>query len=364
LTVFIRELFRGARGCLSLQVTANQPLILSVRKDGHVHCNLPATFRALEPPQMRNVVIAIGIMLCFCSSSRAQEVPRVEIFGGYSYLNIDLSSLSNALNQAGVSGVGDRLSLNGWEAAANVNFNRWIGVEGDLSGHYKGDCERLSGLTCKDLSFMGGPRFTYRKGKITVFAHGLFGGDTASVSTNGSNLVPGASDVSLSLSNTSFALAAGGGVDYMVTNRISFRLGQADYFLTRHFNDVGVPSQSNYRVSAGVVFTIGGMSETTSRVANHRTPASPGCEGSSEAALLGVMGCGDDTGVIVTSVLPGSPASQAGITPGDRITDIDGRPVRSNRDIEAAIAANTTGTVKIKYMIRGSWLTEREARIR
>jgi hypothetical protein len=282
---------------------------------------------------MRNVEIVIGIMLCFCSSSRAQDVPRVEIFGGYSYRNIDLSSLSNALNQAGVSGVGDRLSLNGWETAANVNFNRWIGVEGDLSGHYKGDCERLSGLTCKDLSFMGGPRFTYRKGKITVFAHGLFGGDTASVSTNASNLVSGASDVSLSLSNTSFALAAGGGVNYMVTNRISVRLGQADYFLT-------------------------------SRVADRRTPASPRCEGSSEAALLGVMGCGDGTGVKVTSVLPGSPASQAGITPGDTITDIDSRPVRSNRDIEAAIAANTTGTVKIKYMIRGSWLTEREVKIR
>ena len=76
------------------------------------------------------------------------------------------------------------------------------------------------------------------------------------------------------------------------------------------------------------------------------------------------MGCGDGTGVKVTSVLPGCPASQAGITPGDTITDIDSRPVHSNRDIEAAIAANTTGTVKIKYMIRGSWLTEREVKIR
>src|SRR5580693_186983 len=103
---------------------------LGVQKDAQVHCKLPAAFRALEPPQMRNVVLVIGIVLCFCTSCRAQDVPRVEVFGGYSYLNIDLSSLSNALNQAGVSGVGDRQSLNGWEAAANVNFNRWIGVEG------------------------------------------------------------------------------------------------------------------------------------------------------------------------------------------------------------------------------------------
>jgi opacity protein-like surface antigen len=295
---------------------------------------------------MRNVVIVIGIILCFCSSSRAQDAPRVEIFAGYSYLNLD------------TEGAGNRLNMNGWEASAAFNFNHWLGAEGDFSGHYKGNCGGVSELTCKDFSFMGGPRVTYRSNRITGFVHGLFGADNGSLNFQGA-----------SVSDTPFALAAGGGVDYAATNRISIRVAQVDYFMTEHFKAFGVPHQNNVRVSSGVVFTFGG--EGVREAAPHgtqsserRTAASAQCQGTSEAALLGVVGCGDDTGVKVTYVTPGSPAALAGITPGDTITDIDSRPVRSNRDIEAAIAANTTGTVKIKYMIRGSWLTEREAKIR
>jgi S1-C subfamily serine protease len=88
------------------------------------------------------------------------------------------------------------------------------------------------------------------------------------------------------------------------------------------------------------------------------------CAGSSEAALLGVVGCGSDNGLRVTSVQSGSPAAQAGIVPGDIITSIDGRPVHSSHEIETAIAANTSGTIKIAYMIKGNWLTEHEVKVR
>ena len=274
----------------------------------------------------------------------------MEVFGGYSYLSGDVS----ALQQLGLSGVGDRLSLNGWDASANINFNRWVGVEADLSGHYKGDCEGLSGLTCKDLAFMGGPRFTYRIGKITAFGHGLFGDDTLSASTN-------VSDVSVSASNTSFALATGGGVDYAVTNRISVRLGQADYFLTRHFNDIGAPNQNNFRVSAGIVFTFGGTREVVSRPARRKAGPSPA---SSEAAPLGVFGNAGDNGFAVTSVRAGSAAAQAGIEPGDIVTAIDARPVHTSGDIESAIATSQTGTIRVSFLVKGAWLTEKDVKVR
>ena len=83
------------------------------------------------------------------------------------------------------------------------------------------------------------------------------------------------------------------------------------------------------------------------RVEDRRAPADP-VEAKTDQGLALVVAAPDG----------------AGISPGDTITDIDGRPVRSSRDIEAAIAANATGTVKIRYMIRGAWLTEREAKIR
>jgi hypothetical protein len=294
---------------------------------------------------MRKVAIVIGIMLCFCSSSHAQDVPRVEVFGGYSYVNFDTNGLTTS-----------RQSANGWEASAAGNFNKWFALEGDVSGYYKTYSVDLSALDlgvvdfdAHDFGFVGGPRFNFRP----FFVHALVGFDHLSGSALG-----------FSASQDSFAGAFGGGIQWPVAQHWAVR-GSADYVLTQH-NIFGGPAytQNNFRVSAGIVYTFGGTREASTRSADHQKPASPQCEGSSEAAPLGVMGCGDGTGVKVTSVLPGSPASQAGITPGDTITDIDGRPVRSSHDIEAAIAANTTGTVKIRYMIRGAWLTEREAKIR
>lgn len=315
---------------------------------------------------MLRYVLVLGLALGFCGAAAyAQDAPRVEVFGGYSYLNADFSNVAPILNQLGFLSASNRLSLNGWDASLNVNLDRGFGLEADFSGHYRGDCEGVNSVTCKDLSFMGGPRFSYRIGKITAFTHGLFGGDTASASVGGS--VVGISDISLSASNTSFALAAGGGLDYAVTNRISIRLGQADYFLTRHFNDVGIPSQNNFRVAAGIVFTFGGEREA-SRPARTRSAYSEVPErsqASSEAALLGVFGHAADTGFVVTSLRDGSPAAQGGIAFGDIITEIDGRSVHSSGDIESAIAASQTGTVKVSYLIvRGQWLTVKEIKIR
>jgi S1-C subfamily serine protease len=83
-----------------------------------------------------------------------------------------------------------------------------------------------------------------------------------------------------------------------------------------------------------------------------------------EAALLGVMVCPADGGLRVTSVRSGSPAARAAILPGDIVTSIDGTPVRISNDIETAMAANTSGTVKVGYLIQGNFLVEHEAKVR
>ncbi len=196
---------------------------------------------------MMKFLSILGILFFFCSPAFGQEVPRVEIFGGYSYLNYDLKA-----NTTPTNGDLSRESFNGWEASATVNLNRWFGLEGDLSGHYKspGNGFGASGLVCKDFSFMGGPRFAYRKGKATIFTHVLFGADHGS----GTVVYPGGS---FSPSDTPFAMAAGGGFDYAVRKHISIRIGQVDYFMTRHFL-TELATQNNFRVSAGVVFTFGG----------------------------------------------------------------------------------------------------------
>jgi opacity protein-like surface antigen len=282
---------------------------------------------------MRNLMLVIGIVLCCCSSSHAQGVPRVEIFGGYSYLNVD------------TNGVTSRLNTNGWEASVSGNFNRWFALEGDVSGYYT----TFDAVNLSAYGFTGGPRVNFRP----FFVHALVGLDRGTGSVTGA-----------SASQNSFAAAFGGGIQWSLAQHWAVR-GSTDYVLSQH-NIFGGPAytQNNFRVSAGIVYYLGGVREISTPRADHRIEASPQCAGISEAALLGIVGCGDDSGVKITSVVSGSPALRAGISPGDTITDIDGRPVHSSRDIEAAIAANTSGTVKIRYMIRGTWLTERDAKIR
>jgi len=68
---------------------------------------------------------------------------------------------------------------------------------------------------------------------------------------------------------------------------------------------------------------------------------------------LGVM-CEDDggTGVMVTSVLPGSPAATAGLRPGDVVEAVDSHQIVSFADLEARLYASPPGTVLLLTVLR------------
>lgn len=298
---------------------------------------------------MRKFYFVVALALAVCGSALGQEVPRVEVFGGYSYLNIDTNGLSS------------RQSANGWEAAVSGNFNRWFAAEGDFGGYYRTESFDLSYLglgtldvNVHDYSFLAGPRINVRP----VFFHALVGADRLTGSASG-----------YSASQNSFAAALGGGVQWKVAPQWAVR-ASGDYVLTHHniFGSSGASyTQNNFRASIGIVYLFGGENESAPRTG--RTPRAerkqaPSCVGSSEAALLGVVGCSADNGFRVTSVQSGSPAARAGIAPGDIVVSIDGRAVHDSREIETAIGANTSGAVKIGYMIRGNFLTEREVKVR
>jgi hypothetical protein len=53
-------------------------------------------------------------------------------------------------------------------------------------------------------------------------------------------------------------MAFGGGLDIPVSKLISIRPAEIDYLLTRFNNQFTDTNQSNFRYSAGVVFTFGG----------------------------------------------------------------------------------------------------------
>jgi opacity protein-like surface antigen len=216
------------------------------------------------------------ILALICSWAFAQDsTPKVQVFAGYSLVYEDSGGLSASTvnlvvpHPSGTFGV--EHNFQGWDAQAQYNANRWIGIAADFGGRYGKPITQsstgVSGLpTSTGYSLLAGPVISYRtKSKITPFAHALFGWDRTSLSaSNLTGVSPPASFAAITYND--FALALGVGVDLRVFRRFSVRLGQLDYFHTsinankfygKDFDSIlfeGYPThQVNLRVSAGIV---------------------------------------------------------------------------------------------------------------
>jgi opacity protein-like surface antigen len=172
------------------------------------------------------------LFLAFTSLATAQ-VPKGNIFFGYSYAHADLTA-------------GHSSNLNGWEGSLEGKVFPLLGIVADFSGHYGGvDVPLFCPGPCGSVHLSGneknvlfGPRLSVSVGKLRPFAEVLVG--VGHVSASGS----GASN-----SDTSLATAVGGGVDYHLVPLIALRI-QADYFQTRFFST----RQDNARIATGIVF--------------------------------------------------------------------------------------------------------------
>jgi opacity protein-like surface antigen len=160
------------------------------------------------------------------SNVQGQDVPKAELFGGYSY--------------AGSGSHGFDVSIAG-------NVNDWFGLVGDIGGQYsrltdQGFTERIN-----SHSFLFGPRFSVRKNaRVTPFAHSLFGFSKLLTETNEFGPL-------VSFSDSSFTMALGGGLDVRLTKNLAVRAVQLEYLHTRFFNE----SQHKGRLSFGLVVRSG-----------------------------------------------------------------------------------------------------------
>jgi hypothetical protein len=197
---------------------------------------------------MRKSVVLVATILVPLILA-AQEAPKAEIFGGYSYLR-------NSSN-----------GFNGWEGQATVNVGRYFGVTGDVSGHYRtvtafSPVSGFSGSANQRLyNFLFGPTVTARFNKHAVFGHALFGAAHSSLGAGVTIPIIGGISTGVN-SATAFAMALGGGVDIGLTRTFAIRPAQVDYLYTR-FSSVdalttGLSSsasghQNSFRYSAGIV---------------------------------------------------------------------------------------------------------------
>jgi len=166
----------------------------------------------------------------------AQDVPMVEVFGGYQYLHFGGNTSLGADSGQG---------FNGWNAAAAYNFGKYLGVEGDFSGSYAD----IGGVSTRVYTYGGGPVVFMNSDRIKPFAHVLFGGAKLSGSESG-----------VSISWDGYTVMAGGGVDARVGRNLAVRVAQFDWiyyhFGSKTIANITLPSFSgsnNVRFSTGIV---------------------------------------------------------------------------------------------------------------
>jgi hypothetical protein len=171
--------------------------------------------------------ILLGIFLA-AGVAQAQIPLSGNIFVGYSFSQTRPNSPVN---------------LNGWEGSLEGKFFPWVGLVADFSAGYGTNnvarpiacptpgCPFIS-QSVRRNTYLFGPRVSIPIGRFTPFAHALFG--AAHINDQGST-------------DTSFATAIGGGLDYKLIKGVALRL-QLDDVRTKFFST----SENHPRFSTGI----------------------------------------------------------------------------------------------------------------
>ena len=172
--------------------------------------------------------------------------PKWEIAGMFQYLNFSPGSFQN-FNTFGATG------------ALTYNVNHWLGLTAEMGGYhftrqlFTPNSDGTIGGTSQNISgsfetYLFGPRINFRHFDRFVpfveFMAGAAHGDT---------------EITGDQSQTSLALAAGGGLDIVIFKNVAWRFFQADYLMT-NFNGSLLSAdgrQNNFRIGTGVVIRWG-----------------------------------------------------------------------------------------------------------
>jgi opacity protein-like surface antigen len=168
--------------------------------------------------------------------------PKVEIFGGYSYVRADLV----------ISGT--PISLHGASGSVAYNVNDWLGLVADV-GYYRQGAVTADRLSLDIQSYQFGPRISMRRHEHFVpYVQGLAGGGHAGGTLYTTSLGDGVAPLGTS---NALLLTAGIGMDWKISPRLGIRILQAEYLYSRFDNANHGNQQNNVRLSTGLVFSFG-----------------------------------------------------------------------------------------------------------
>jgi len=195
-------------------------------------------------------------------SPTPNEYPKFEVFVGYSALG---ESGSRAISFGPNANVSGDYEGQGFETSVIRNFSKRLGIKGDFSASFNNEsgsgpitactpgCTTVTQnfqLKTRVYNFLAGPEFKARNStRFTPFAHALGGvaHTSATFTTPGPTL-----NLLLKKSDTSFAMALGGGLDIRASKRVSFR-ALMDYNPV-FVRDSTVGTRDFFRFSFGVLF--------------------------------------------------------------------------------------------------------------
>ena len=173
----------------------------------------------------RRVVHSICLVCLTFVSATAQDAPKVEVFGGYSW--------------AGAN-------FHGWNASVTGNVTKGFGITADSTGHYGNELAGPILIKQDAHSFLFGPRYAFRGKRFTPFIYGVLG----ATRFHQSAVIAGQR---LHESDTGFSSAVGGGLDIKVNERVAVRAFQIDYFRPTFFGE----AHHRGRLAFGVVLLFG-----------------------------------------------------------------------------------------------------------
>jgi hypothetical protein len=183
----------------------------------------------------------------------AQDSPKVEITGYYSYLRFNPEN----------SGTLSSHYLNGGGADVSLFLTKMVGIKAEFGGYQGNHDTHTSGSNVASAS---ANLFTYNIGlaiklrtklrtlQFEPFGEALFGGAHSSFYSNLCKVYQGC--LVNNPSNNAFDFVMGGGLDIPLSRAIAFRPVQVDYVLTRFGNGftAGNQNQSNFRYQIGIQF--------------------------------------------------------------------------------------------------------------
>jgi outer membrane protein OmpA-like peptidoglycan-associated protein len=215
---------------------------------------------------------------------------------------------------------------------ADVSFNFWKGwgIAATLTGDHAGNVSS-SGVDVNKIGYMAGPRYTWtawsgaNEHRLTIFGQALFGG-----AHGFDGVYPSSNKVSSSAN--SFALQAGGGLNYYFTRHWGVRPLEVDYVRTEFPNGAD-DVQNDLRLAFGVTYHFAGAEPAPVTLACAASPAMvfPGDPVTVTATAgglnpklnsiyswsgPGVTGSGTTASVATAALAPGSYTVKCGVKEG------------------------------------------------